>query len=140
MECPGSWHLVLGLLAGLALPAPAQTVHFNGIQTTLNTPALQDPAGMAVDAYGDVYIADANNHRVLVVPPGGSASAGTVGVGLQQPVSVALDPAGNVYIGDAGLQETCTSPTMVWSRPSGSIAESWISARCRWGRPAPRWP
>jgi uncharacterized repeat protein (TIGR01451 family) len=75
---------------------------------------LYDPAGVAVDAAGDLYIADTYNERVRMVSPGGtittvagSGSYGYVGDGgpatgatFRYPYSVAVDATGNVAVVD----------------------------------------
>jgi sugar lactone lactonase YvrE len=72
------------------------------------------PIGVAVDAAGNVYIAEARNSRVRKVDPSGRittfAGNGTDGFSgdggpataamLDNPYGVAVDPAGNVYIAD----------------------------------------
>ena len=77
---------------------------------------LNYPAGLAVDGAGNVYIADAGNHRVRKVSGGGTittvAGNGIAGFSgddgpaanaqINSPVSIALDGAGNLYIADAG--------------------------------------
>ncbi len=88
---------------------------------------LDEPAGVAFDAAGDVFIADSENHRVRFVPVSsgtyfgqamsaahiytiaGSGKAGFGGDGgpataaeLQNPWSVAADGAGDVVIADPG--------------------------------------
>ncbi len=69
-------------------------------------------AGVAVDAAGNLYIADTENHRVRKVSPGGiittvagNGQEGHSGDGgpataaiLGEPLAVALDGAGNLYI------------------------------------------
>jgi sugar lactone lactonase YvrE len=72
-----------------------------GVQSTI-TSGLNAPGAMAVDASGNVYIADTNNNRVLKEPWTGSSygTQSTVGTGLNSPAGVAVDGAGNVYIGD----------------------------------------
>jgi hypothetical protein len=50
----------------------------------------------AVDAAGDVFIADTGNGRVVKIPAG-NGSQTTIGIGLSAPESVAVDGAGNVY-------------------------------------------
>ncbi len=77
---------------------------------------LSDAQGVAVDAAGNVYIADADNHRVRKVSPGGiietvagSGVPGFSGDGgdavralLNAPYGVAVDAYGNLYIADLG--------------------------------------
>jgi trimeric autotransporter adhesin len=88
-----------------------------------NVPAtnsqLNNPQGVAVDAAGNLYIADSLNFRVRQVVPNGTIStiAGTATPGnsgdggpataatLSNPVALALDSAGNLYIGDSGSNE-----------------------------------
>jgi len=77
---------------------------------------LNDPAGVATDASGNVYIADKYNNRIRKIAPSGilSAFAGSGVPGyagdrgnataaqLKAPAGIAVDNAGNVYIADAG--------------------------------------
>ena len=44
-----------------------------GVQTTVPASGLVNPYFVAVDGAGDVFIADANNNRVVEVPAGGGA-------------------------------------------------------------------
>jgi DNA-binding beta-propeller fold protein YncE len=65
------------------------------------------PAGMAVDAVGNVYVADYGNHRVQKFSPAGTylAQWGTHGSGDGQfngPEGLAVDAVGNVYVADFG--------------------------------------
>jgi len=75
---------------------------------------LNAPTGVAVDAAGNVYIADTNNNLVEKVTPGGTLSIiagdGTsappiagpaISSPLNGPAAVAVDAAGNVYIADS---------------------------------------
>jgi sugar lactone lactonase YvrE len=75
---------------------------------------LFDPAGVAVDAAGNVYIADMDNFRIRKVDTSGKIStvAGNGSFGftgdnvpatqtaLSSPTAVAVDAAGNLYIAD----------------------------------------
>jgi sugar lactone lactonase YvrE len=77
---------------------------------------LSNPAGLAVDASGNVYIADAGNKLVEQLSPGGqivviAGGGGTVpsftsgaaaSAQLSNPTGVAVDAAGDVYIADQG--------------------------------------
>jgi len=61
----------------------------------------EGPMGLAVDAAGDVFIADPPNGEVVEVPAGGGAQT-TLGSGLAYPFGVAVDAAGDVFIADPG--------------------------------------
>jgi trimeric autotransporter adhesin len=78
---------------------------------------LLNPVGVAVDASGNLYIADSNNYRILVVTKStgivtavaGNGTFGYSGDGglatsaaLTFPKSVSVDASGNVYIADYG--------------------------------------
>lgn len=78
---------------------------------------LQFPAGLLLNAAGDILFSDTANHRVrkadantgLVATVAGNGSPGSTGDGgpatqasLQSPDGLALDTAGNLYIADAG--------------------------------------
>jgi sugar lactone lactonase YvrE len=81
---------------------------------------LFDPEDIALDSSGNLYIADSNNERILMMPPGRTATvivAGTTGVSgfsgdggsataakLWGPVSITLDSTGNLYISDYANQ------------------------------------
>jgi uncharacterized protein (TIGR03437 family) len=67
---------------------------------------LNAPLGVAVDASGNVYIADSTNNVVRMVTKGGTiynvlgnGVAGTAG--LNGPAGVVVDASGNVYIADS---------------------------------------
>ena len=75
--------------------------------------SLSNPAGLALDEAGNLYIADSVNYRVRKVDQGGTITtvagigpSGQLGDGGPArdariyPTSVALDPAGNIYIAD----------------------------------------
>lgn len=78
---------------------------------------LSSPAGISVDALGNIYIADRVNNRIREVDAGskviytvaGTGSVGYSGDGsnaknaaLNNPSGVAVDAMGNIYIADAG--------------------------------------
>ena len=79
----------------------------NGVGSAANQ--LDDPSGVAVDASGNVYVADTYNNRVQKCVPSAtvwtcSTVAGGNGVGSAanqlSPVAVAVDLDGNVYVAD----------------------------------------
>lgn len=78
------------------LPAAQSTIGASG--------SLKSPSQMAVDAAGNLYVADAGLKAVEMYPSGsGSSTAGTsVGTGLKAPTGVAVDGAGDVFIADSG--------------------------------------
>jgi sugar lactone lactonase YvrE len=72
------------------------------------------PIGLTVDASGNVYVADQNNHRIRKITSAGAvttlAGSGTSGFAngtgtaaqFNTPIGVGLDASENVYIGDFG--------------------------------------
>jgi len=65
---------------------------------------LSQPADVAVNAEGDLYIADYNLGKVVVVPaaPGTTPYFLNTGTLLQHPISLTVDFLGDLYIGDSG--------------------------------------
>jgi sugar lactone lactonase YvrE len=77
---------------------------------------LSHPAGLAVDAAGNLYVTDVSNNRIRKVTPAGIittvAGDGTYGFSgdggpatnahLASPTDVTVDSAGNLYIADEG--------------------------------------
>ncbi|MHB8519486.1 MAG: NHL domain-containing protein [Limisphaerales bacterium] len=85
------------------------TVAGGGTHVPLGTAAtnatLSHPAGVAVDAWGNLFIADAGSGDVYKVDTNGiinSVNAGTFGEFLNAPSGVAVDARGNVFIADTG--------------------------------------
>jgi streptogramin lyase len=60
--------------------------------------------GIAVDGYGNVYVADDGFNAVYKIPPGctGIGCAQAVGSGFVNPEGIAVDASGNVFVGDSG--------------------------------------
>ena len=65
---------------------------------------LANPTGLALDAAGNLYIADTGNSRIRIVnkATGIITSLSTAGINLTSPKGVAVDAAGDVYIADTG--------------------------------------
>jgi TolA-binding protein len=69
-------------------------------------PVLEDPVDMAVDALGDVLVADAKSKRVYLIGPDGkrlstiSPPAGSVAE-LMEPSAIAVGPKGEVFVYDS---------------------------------------
>ena len=88
---------------------------FSGDGGAATTARLNQPSGVAVDAVGNLFIADQRNHVIrevatngIITTVVGTGSAGLSGDGglatdaqLDSPESVRLDAAGNLYIADS---------------------------------------
>ncbi len=97
---------IVTTLAGSGTPGST-----NGISTAA---LFNEPTGVAVDATGNVYVADYGNNLIREISPAGvvttlagSGTAGSVnGTGtaaaFNQPTGVAVDANGNVYVADYG--------------------------------------
>ena len=97
---------VVSTLAGLALSA-------GSTDGTGSAARFSQPRGVAVDAAGNVYVADRVNQTIRKITPAGAVStlaglAGSAGSAdgtgnaarFDNPGGVAVDAAGNVYVGD----------------------------------------
>jgi NHL repeat len=87
-----------------------------GIADGVGTAArFSTPSGIAIDAAGNLYVADTNNHTIrkitaagvvttLAGTPSTVGSADGAGAAAQfsSPVAVAVDGSGNVYVADTG--------------------------------------
>ena len=64
---------------------------------------FNNPSGLAVDKYGNIYVADTGNNEVKVIlAAGGYTTVNTLGGGFYQPQGVAVDGSGNVFVADTG--------------------------------------
>lgn len=63
---------------------------------------LRDPAGVAVDAVGNVYVADRGNRRIMKLASGSSDPAALALTGLIAPKGIAVGADGSVYVSDNG--------------------------------------
>lgn len=89
---------------------------FSGDDGLATAAALYFPHGLAVDEAGNLYFADAGNHRIrkvdgntgIIATVAGTgrtelyrASGPATAIGLHAPRGIALDEAGNLYIADS---------------------------------------
>jgi serine/threonine-protein kinase len=85
---------------------------------------LDMPRGVVVDQAGDIYVADAGNHRVLKYPPGATTGA-ELPFGDVFPTGVAVDTSDSVYVIDTDrilkLAPGAGTPTQL---PFGQLATS----------------
>ncbi len=97
---------VVTTLAGS--PGNAGTSDGSGTQARFN-----GPTGIAVDSFGNIYVADTENHAIRKVSPVGAVTtvAGTIGVSgstdgtgtgaqFNEPYGIAIDSSGALYIAD----------------------------------------
>jgi hypothetical protein len=124
------------------------TVGFNGDGLAATSSELDQPTSVAVDAAGDVYIADTANCRVRVLPAAdttlfgravtaghlatvaGTGVCGSAGQGgaaasaqLWNPVAVTVDTAGDLLVADSGDQAVLVEPVRggsFWGSPVGA--------------------
>ena len=75
-------------------PIPAITVLGSG---------FNQPSGVAVDAAGNVYVADTYNNAIKKIALNGTITR--LGSYFVQPMGVAVDAAGNVYVADLGTYQ-----------------------------------
>ena len=87
-----------------------------GAQSTIGS-GLKTPSQIAVDAGGNVYIADSGFGAVQMYAKG-SSTAINVGTGLTSPTGVAVDGAGDVFIADGGSGTVVVVP----NGPNGLMA------------------
>lgn len=129
MLTPGS---TISTIAGTGTPG------FSGDGGAATAAELNAPSQVAVDASGNIYIADTQNHRVRMVTTDGNINtiAGTgdaayngddgpaVQIALSSPYGVALDGQGNVYVADTGnnrVRMLSTSQAVVTPPPPAQL-------------------
>jgi DNA-binding beta-propeller fold protein YncE len=66
---------------------------------------FRDPSGLAVDAQGNIYVADSYNNRIAVLSPSGAwlfpfGRTGDSAGDFNMPGGIAVDSQGNVYVAD----------------------------------------
>jgi hypothetical protein len=102
-----------GMSASLALGQST----LSGFAANTTTSGLWEPAGIAIDAHGDVWVADSTNNRILEFAPpfhtGMNAStvlgqssfttnrAGTTATNLSHPRGLAFNAAGDLFVADS---------------------------------------
>jgi uncharacterized protein (TIGR03437 family) len=101
-------------VAGSSSSCPSSTTAANGDGGPATSALLCSPSGVALDATGNLYIADTFNHRIRKVTNGvittiaGTGTYGYTGdngtatsATISNPVGLALDSSGNLFIADA---------------------------------------
>ena len=91
-------------IAGLTLTVTQAGANYlsPGPLTALTAAGISAPGSVAVDAAGNVYIADTGNGAIKEWTAATQQVSTLVSSGLSAPAGVAVDAAGNVYIADTG--------------------------------------
>lgn len=104
---------------------------------------LHGPGALAADPAGNLYVADANNLRVRVIRPDGTAGT-LIGNGrprqvspwdgdfLEAPQAMAIDPAGNLYVSDRDqdvIRKVAPDGQVTWLglSPDGLVVDSGLT-------------
>ncbi len=109
-------NLIRKIASGGVVTTLAGTAGSAGSTNGTGTAAeFSSPNGVALDASGNLYVADTGNNAIRKVtaagvvtlfagtPPNAGSDDGTgVGVTFNQPIGVAVDSSGNVYVTDTG--------------------------------------
>ncbi len=126
---PNGQNLIIDLAQNLNLPPPPPpssgiittiagngTAGYSGDGGSATAAELNYPSGIALDASGNFYVADANNNaiRKVTVSTGeiSSAFAGLSFAWFNLPLGVTVDTSGNVYVADTnnnGIVEAVVS-------------------------------
>lgn len=147
LELRASAHAAPVTVAGTGRPG------FNGDGLAANASKLDQPTSIALDAAGDLFVADTANCRVRVLPAGatslfgqpmsagrlytvaGTGVCGTAGQGgpvaaaqLWNPVAVALDASGDLLVADSGDQSVLLAATRTGSYYGTTVAAGDIAA------------
>jgi gliding motility-associated-like protein len=80
---------------GAAVSVPA----YYGTLTTVSS-GFGSPSGVAMDASGNIYVADKNNNDIIKIPAGGGSPT-TITANLNSPLGIAVDKLGNIYVADS---------------------------------------
>jgi uncharacterized protein (TIGR03437 family) len=145
---------VLEFAAGAGNGASAVRVFGQPSMTTgllpsvVSAQTLALPQGIAVDAAGNLFVADGAANRVVIfpntqnAPAAGSAASFVIGqanfgnaggnagpAGLKSPFDVALDSNGNIYVSDSGNNRVTVYSSLVFLPLSGASATSVVGQR-----------
>ncbi|MEV7844883.1 NHL domain-containing protein [Streptomyces cyaneofuscatus] len=122
------------------------TAGFSGDNGPATSARLNKPFGVLVDSADNLYVADAENHRVRKITPDGKistiAGTGSAGFGgdngpataakLNQPYTLAMDCVETLYISDHANHRIrkIASPKMA-GRPESGAVVSWANVRSK---------
>jgi sugar lactone lactonase YvrE len=100
-----SYFYVLNYSAGVAAFATGATAPAFTI-----TSGLDKPSSIAVDAKGNLYVANDGNNTVTVYPPGQSSPSETISRGISNPSGFAFDSLGDLYVLNYGAEDVAVYP------------------------------
>jgi DNA-binding beta-propeller fold protein YncE len=90
---------------------------------------FKDPHGIAVDSFGNIYVADTANEAVRKISVSGDVTS--IASGLFNPESIAVDSVGTVYVTDSlGIRKISNGkmellpPLLLTSSPDGPFAHA----------------
>lgn len=125
-------------LDGFVVSTPAGTASASFSDGAGSAATFNTPTGVAVDASGNVYIADSKNNRIrkmtvdgdtgtVTTVAGGADAAFVDGAGelarFSRPMGVAVDTAGNVYVADADNHRIRN----IYLATAGQLVVSWAT-------------
>lgn len=121
LVCPVLWMLVIScflMSCGHELISPVTSTTTTTTTTTTTAvdtvPSFNNPSGVAVDAAGNLYVADYGNNLIRKITAkgvvttlagsgnGGSLNATGLLASFSQPKGITIDASGNLYIADTG--------------------------------------
>jgi len=101
--------------AGVVSTVAGTAEYYGSADGTGTAASFSEPTGIAVDASGNLYVADTYNSTIRKITSAGVVStvAGTAGnygssdgtgsaASFSEPVGIAVDASGNLYVADAG--------------------------------------
>ena len=120
VQLTGSGGTVIATALVYGIGTGPQVIFGSNIQSTLGG-GFNGPTGVAVDANGNVYVADAVNNLVKEIPAGCTTATcvTTLGGGFSKPTGVAVDAGDNVFVADYSnslvkeIPAGCTTATCV---------------------------
>jgi hypothetical protein len=111
---------LFNLVQADAVFVPALTAIPNDwtLTATYAPAGLSTPSSVAIDAFGNVWLASKGNGAVVELANSGAVASTTSTQGLHTPVALALDAGGVPWVGDS------TTSSLIYVQTSGSITAS----------------